>query len=115
IQSHHHPLSRPADLTNRSSNHPPSKAIDPRRNRNRPTATSDALHIINPRTDNAQNPPPHRLNFRKFRHLSFTTEDTEDTEKRAFNSTGSSANSVGPVTTYKYYRISSPCPLRPPW
>jgi hypothetical protein len=64
IQVHDDTLPNPTHIRHGSPHDPSAKPINTRRNLNRAPPTRNALHILNPRTDNAQYPPPHRLDFR---------------------------------------------------
>jgi hypothetical protein len=64
IQMHNDTLPDPANIRDSASNNAPPKPVNTRRNLYRPPPTRHPLHILNSRTDDPQDPPPHRLDFR---------------------------------------------------
>lgn len=76
---HDNTLTNPPNLCHEATYRKATKPIDPRCNLNRPPPTSNPLDILDPRTDDAQDAPPHCFDFRQFRHVVFTTEDTDST------------------------------------
>jgi hypothetical protein len=63
IQTEHYPLAHAPNVANRPPHRPATKPIDPRRNRNRFPSARHTFHVLDPRTNNPQHTPPHRLDF----------------------------------------------------
>jgi hypothetical protein len=61
---HDNPLANPPDVCHQATHRTPTKPIDARRNLNRPPPAGNPLDISHPRTNDAQDAPPHRFDFR---------------------------------------------------
>jgi hypothetical protein len=61
---HDNPLTNSTNVCNKTTHRTPTKPINPRRNLNWPPPTSNPLDIRHARTNNAQDAPPHRFDFR---------------------------------------------------
>jgi hypothetical protein len=65
---HDHALADPTHITHNTPHRPTPKPIHPRRHRNWPPPTWHALEFLNARTNDPQDPTPHRFDSWQLRH-----------------------------------------------